>query len=228
MLLFDAVFQLFQVTGRIGSITTQRQQFFRNGIVSRYQYGLLKPFSFIHFNRSLPVLLSSITNIVSFVMSSVLFKLFCCLVDNGLRLSDYIIDSLADFYYCIRNSPYKNGNGDIVGELSKACKKYGLKFGVYLSPWDRNQTSYGSKYYVEYYKRQLKELLSNYGDIFEVWFDGANGGDGWYGGAAEKRTIDRKNYYEFDKLYQIVDSLQPKVSVTTPHSCSTSLLTRTV
>ena len=51
--------------------------------------------------------------------------------------------------YCIRNSPYKNGNGDLVGELSKACKKYGLKFGVYLSPWDRNQTSYGSRYYVE-------------------------------------------------------------------------------
>ena len=68
-------------------------------------------------------------------------------------------------------------------------------------------------YYVEYYKRQLKELLSNYGDIFEVWFDGANGGDGWYGGAAEKRTIDRKNYYEFDKLYQIVDSLQPKAII---------------
>lgn len=115
--------------------------------------------------------------------------------------------------YCIRNSPYKDGNGDIVGELSQACKKYGLKFGVYLSPWDRNQTSYGSKYYVEYYKRQLKELLSSYGDIFEVWFDGANGGDGWYGGASEKRTIDRKNYYEFDKLYQIVDSLQPKAII---------------
>ncbi len=115
--------------------------------------------------------------------------------------------------YCIRNSPYKNGNGDIVGELSKACKKYGLKFGVYLSPWDRNQTSYGSQYYVDYYKRQLKELLSNYGDVFEVWFDGANGGDGWYGGAAEKRTIDRKNYYQFDQLYQIVDSLQPKAII---------------
>lgn len=115
--------------------------------------------------------------------------------------------------YCIRNSPYKDGKGDLVGELSKACKKYGLKFGVYLSPWDRNQTSYGSKYYVEYYKRQLKELLSNYGDIFEVWFDGANGGDGWYGGAAEMRTIDRKNYYEFDKLYQIVDSLQPNAII---------------
>lgn len=111
--------------------------------------------------------------------------------------------------YCIRNTPYKNGNGDIVGELSMACKKYGLEFGVYLSPWDRNQTSYGSKYYVEYYKRQLRELLSNYGDIFEVWFDGANGGDGWYGGAAETRNIDRKNYYEFGKLFQIVDSLQP-------------------
>ena len=115
--------------------------------------------------------------------------------------------------YCIRNTPYKNGEGDIVGELSKACKKYGLKFGVYLSPWDRNQTSYGSEYYVGYYQRQLKELLSNYGDVFEVWFDGANGGDGWYGGAQEKRTIDRRNYYQFPKLYQIVDSLQPQATI---------------
>lgn len=69
--------------------------------------------------------------------------------------------------YCIRNTPYKNGEGDLVGELSKACKKYGLKFGVYLSPWDRNQASYGSPYYVKFYHRQLTELLSNYGELFD-------------------------------------------------------------
>ena len=111
--------------------------------------------------------------------------------------------------YCIRNTPYKNGEGDVVGELSLACKKYGLKFGVYLSPWDRHQASYGSPYYLKLYQRQLKELLSNYGELFEVWFDGANGGDGWYGGAEESRTIDRRNYYNFPRIFEIVDSLQP-------------------
>jgi alpha-L-fucosidase len=115
--------------------------------------------------------------------------------------------------YCIRNTPYKNGEGDVVGELSKACQKYGLKFGIYLSPWDRNQASYGSPYYLKLYQRQLKELLSNYGELFEIWFDGANGGDGWYGGAEEKRTIDRKHYYDFPKIFQIVDSLQPNATI---------------
>lgn len=115
--------------------------------------------------------------------------------------------------YCIRNTPYKNGEGDVVGELSQACKKYGLKFGVYLSPWDRHQASYGSPYYLKLYQRQLKELLSNYGELFEVWFDGANGGDGWYGGAEESRTIDRRNYYNFPRIFEIVDSLQPNATI---------------
>ncbi len=115
--------------------------------------------------------------------------------------------------YCIRNTPYKNGEGDVVGELSLACKKYGLKFGVYLSPWDRHQASYSSPYYLKLYQRQLKELLSNYGELFEVWFDGANGGDGWYGGAEESRTIDRRNYYNFPRIFEIVDSLQPNATI---------------
>ena len=60
--------------------------------------------------------------------------------------------------YCIRNTPYKDGKGDIVGELCEACRKYGLKLGLYLSPWDRNQAAYGTPEYVEYYNKQLEEL----------------------------------------------------------------------
>lgn len=115
--------------------------------------------------------------------------------------------------YCIRNAPYKEGKGDVVGELSKACKKYGLKFAVYLSPWDRNRADYASPAYVEYFHKQLRELLTGYGEVFEVWFDGANGGDGWYGGAKEARTIDRKNYYNYPKIYEILNELQPQAVI---------------
>ena len=115
--------------------------------------------------------------------------------------------------YCIRNTPYKDGKGDVVGELAKACKKYGLKFAVYLSPWDRNRADYASPEYVEYFHTQLRELMTNYGEVFEVWFDGANGGDGWYGGAKDSRTIDRKNYYNYPKIYEILDELQPQAVV---------------
>ena len=111
--------------------------------------------------------------------------------------------------YSIRNTPYKDGKGDIVGELSAACKKYGLKFGVYLSPWDRHQASYGTPLYREYFHAQLEELLTQYGDIFEVWFDGANGGDGYYGGARDTRTIDRRTYYDYPRAWQTVERLQP-------------------
>lgn len=115
--------------------------------------------------------------------------------------------------YCIRNTPYKDGKGDIVGELAAACKKYGLKFALYLSPWDRHQANYGTPEYVEYYHKQLTELMSRYGEVFEVWFDGANGGDGWYGGAKESRTIDRKTYYNYPRIYEILDELQPQAII---------------
>lgn len=115
--------------------------------------------------------------------------------------------------YCIRNTPYKDGKGDIVAELAAACKKYGIKFAVYLSPWDRHQANYASPEYVDYFHKQLRELMTNYGEVFEVWFDGANGGDGWYGGAKDSRTIDRKNYYNYPKIYEILDELQPQAIV---------------
>jgi alpha-L-fucosidase len=111
--------------------------------------------------------------------------------------------------HSVKNSPWKNGKGDVVRELSEACRKAGLKFGVYLSPWDRNSAVYGTPEYLTYYRNQLHELLTGYGPIFEVWFDGANGGDGFYGGAREKRTIDRKTYYDWPNTRQIVRDLQP-------------------
>lgn len=115
--------------------------------------------------------------------------------------------------YNVSKSPWRNGKGNVVKELSEACKKHGLKFAVYLSPWDRSRADYGTPSYVDYFHSQLRDLLTNYGPVFEVWFDGANGGDGYYGGARDKRTIDRKNYYNYPRIYQILDSLQPQAVV---------------
>ncbi|MFJ1474103.1 alpha-L-fucosidase [Capnocytophaga cynodegmi] len=115
--------------------------------------------------------------------------------------------------HSVKNSPWKNGKGDLLKELSEACKKAGLKFGVYLSPWDRHHAEYGKEEYVTYFHNQLRELLTNYGEIFEVWFDGANGGTGYYGGANEERKIDSKTYYQWDKVNQIVRELQPNAVI---------------
>ena len=104
----------------------------------------------------------------------------------------------------ISKSPFRGGRGDCVKEIEQACRRAGLKFGVYVSPWDRNNADYGTEKYVETYHGQLRELLSgDYGDIFEVWFDGANGGDGWYGGAKENRRIP-PGYYRFDEVFRFV------------------------
>ncbi len=111
--------------------------------------------------------------------------------------------------HSIRNSPYRNGKGDIVRELSEAAGHAGLKFGVYLSPWDRNNGAYGTAAYIEIYRRQLRELLTGYGPIFEVWHDGANGGSGYYGGARETRTIDKVHYYDWPNTWALVRELQP-------------------
>ena len=115
--------------------------------------------------------------------------------------------------YDMTASPYKDGKGDIVRELADACKEYGLKFGVYLSPWDRNFADYGKPEYITYFRNQLTELLTNYGDIFEVWFDGANGGSGYYGGANETRKIDRTTYYDWGNTYKLVRELQPNIVI---------------
>jgi alpha-L-fucosidase len=115
--------------------------------------------------------------------------------------------------HSIRGSSWKGGQGDVVRDLSDAARRAGLKFGVYLSPWDRNNPAYGTPRYIEIYRQQLTELLTQYGPIFEVWHDGANGGDGYYGGAREKRTIDKRTYYDWPKTWELVRSLQPKAVI---------------
>lgn len=111
--------------------------------------------------------------------------------------------------YTVADTPWKNGKGDVMGDLSKSCKKYGLKLGVYVSPWDRNHAGYGKADYLKDYHEQWREVLTNYGDIFEVWFDGANGGTGYYGGARENRSIP-KDYYQFDKIFKLIKKKQPQ------------------
>jgi len=113
--------------------------------------------------------------------------------------------------HSIKNSPYKNGNGDIIKELAEACKNAGLKFGIYVSPWDRNNKDYGTPAYIDYYRSQLNELINNYGPFFEMWFDGANGGDGYYGGADEVRRIDGSKYYHWEETIEMVKKVNPGI-----------------
>lgn len=111
--------------------------------------------------------------------------------------------------YSVRRSPWKGGRGDVVRDISDACSRHGIGLGVYLSPWDRHHAEYGRPAYIEYYRNQLQELTTEYGELCEVWFDGANGGDGYYGGACETRTIDRLTYYDWENTWQIVRKNQP-------------------
>lgn len=115
--------------------------------------------------------------------------------------------------YSVKNSSWRNGEGDVVGDVAAACKKYGLKFGVYCSPWDRNNAEFGRPGYVEVFHEQFRELMTNYGELFEIWLDGANGGDGYYGGTHERRPIDGSTYYQWDRFVEMVRELQPRATI---------------
>ena len=111
--------------------------------------------------------------------------------------------------HSVKNSPWRDGKGDLIREFVDACREYGLKVGIYYSPWDRNHPDYGKPEYITYMRNQLTELLTNYGELFEVWFDGANGGSGWYGGTNEERVVDKLTYYDWPSMHALVRELQP-------------------
>lgn len=106
--------------------------------------------------------------------------------------------------HSVKNTPWKNGQGNVVKEVAEACKKGGIKFGIYLSPWDRHEKTYGdSEVYNRYFMNQLTELLTNYGEIFCVWFDGACGE-----GANGKLQV-----YDWDSYYELIRRLQPNAVI---------------
>lgn len=103
--------------------------------------------------------------------------------------------------HSVKNSHWRGGKGDVVGELSKACREAGLKLGIYLSPWDRHEPTYGTDKYNQYYLNQLEELLSNYGEISEHWMDGAKG--------ANAKDME----YDFDAYRSLIKKLQPNALI---------------
>jgi len=115
--------------------------------------------------------------------------------------------------HSVKNSPWKNGQGDVVREFSDACKEYGLKMGLYLSPWDCNHPDYGKPAYNQYFKNQLTELLTSYGELFEIWFDGANGGRGYYGTDSLHNRSIAADYYDWKGFIEIVQKFQPNCIV---------------
>lgn len=113
----------------------------------------------------------------------------------------------------ITKTKWKDGKGDMVKEYQLACEKLGMQMGLYCSPWDRNSPLYGKPEYVSLYRAQIKELYSNYGKLFISWHDGANGGDGYYGGANEQRKIDRSTYYGWNTTWAEIRKLQPSAAI---------------
>lgn len=115
--------------------------------------------------------------------------------------------------YSVRASSWRGGQGDVVRDIANAARRRGMKFGVNLSPWDRNNAAYGTPGYVGIYRQQVTELLTNYGPVFEFWHSAANGGDGYYGGAREKRTIDGRSYYDWPGTGELIRKLQPEAVI---------------
>ncbi len=105
--------------------------------------------------------------------------------------------------HSLKNSPFQNGDGDVVRAVAEACKKNKIGFGIYLSPWDMNAPIYGTEAYNDFFVQQLTELLTNYGRVDEVWFDGANG-EGPNG---------KKQRYDFDRWYKVIRQLQPSATI---------------
>ena len=106
--------------------------------------------------------------------------------------------------YTIAATKYRNGKGDLVKQLADSCKKYSLKFGIYLSPWDRHESTYGTDAYNDFFCNQLTELCTNYGKIFCFWFDGACG-EGENG---------KKQNYDWSRFFEIIRRLQPDAVIT--------------
>jgi len=109
--------------------------------------------------------------------------------------------------HCVRNSPWKNGQGDVVKECAEACRRVGIKFGVYLSPWDRNSSVYGTDAYNDFYCCQLTELLTGYGELFMVWFDGACG----------EGPTGKKQVYDFPRYIDLIRKYQPNAVIFNDH-----------
>jgi alpha-L-fucosidase len=102
--------------------------------------------------------------------------------------------------HSVKGSPWKDGKGDVVRDVADACREYGLKFGIYLSPWDRHERSYGdSPRYNAFFRAQLRELLTEYGEIAEVWFDGA----------CAEGPNGKKQEYDWASYYDVIRELQP-------------------
>lgn len=115
----------------------------------------------------------------------------------------------------VTNSAGAGPETDIPKLVSEACKKYDMKFGVYLSPWDASNEYYATKKYItDVFMKQITELCTNYGELFEIWFDGANGGNGYYGSSyMTNKTIDKATYYDWDNLLDSIHKMQPNCVV---------------
>ena len=106
--------------------------------------------------------------------------------------------------HSVKNSPWRGGKGDVIRELADACRRHGLKFGIYLSPWDRHEKTYGTAAYNDYYKNQLRELLTNYGEVSDVWMDGAGRGE------AHDRMV---KLYDWAGFFALIRQLQPNATI---------------